>query len=330
MPPGATSSRAANGMLAGDETEAAQAPPPQELWFIGRMSQVADQMGLAADFLPDGEGFGEVPGCGGLVTDDVPGESFVPVPLEHTGVEARLFGGLASVAVKQRFSNPFDSKIEAVYVFPLPEDAAVSEFLMTIGERTIRGIIREREEAEQLYTQARAQGYVASLMTQERPNVFTQKVANIEPGKTIDVEVEYYHHIPYADGWYELSYPMVVGPRYNPPARPIEAGAAETGVGAVARGASGTSGQQTEVPYLASHERSGHDIALTVDLRPGVPIHQLECSTHEIVVERPDSNSAHVSLAAPRHDPEQGLRPALPRQRGSARRRLPGATLRRR
>src|SRR5438128_128324 len=85
--------------------------------------------------------------------------------------------------------KPYSSKIEAVYVFPLPHDAAVSEFVMTSGERRIRGIIRERKEAEALYNDAKRQGYVASLLTEERPNVFTQSVANIEPGKEILVNL---------------------------------------------------------------------------------------------------------------------------------------------
>ena len=113
--------------------------------------------------------------------------------------------------------NPFNVKIEAAYVFPLPEKAAVSEFVMTIGERRIRGILREREQAEAIYRQAREQGYRASLLTQHRPNIFEQKVANIEPGHAIDVNIRYFHTLAYRDGWYSFVFPTVVGPRYNPP-----------------------------------------------------------------------------------------------------------------
>ena len=140
----------------------------------------------------------------------------------------------------QQFRNPYESKIEAVYVFPLPQNAAINGFVMTVGERQIRGIIRERQEAERIYKAAKQQGYVASLLTQERPNVFTQKVANIEPGKRIDVEITYFHTLSYLDGWYEYTFPMVVAPRYNPAGTTL-------GVGAVARGLRGASGQRTEV-----------------------------------------------------------------------------------
>lgn len=140
----------------------------------------------------------------------------VPLPLEHTAVDAAVAGYIGTVQVRQRFGNPFDTKIEAVYVFPLPEKAAVSEFLMVIGDRTIRGILREKEEAEAIYRHARERGYRASLLVQRRPNIFEQKVANIEPGAAIDVDITYFHTLAYNDGWYSFVFPTVVGPRYNP------------------------------------------------------------------------------------------------------------------
>ncbi len=123
----------------------------------------------------------DTPGSGAMLAQIQ--EKKVPLPLKHTDVKGKVSGYIATVEVTQQFQNPFSEKIEAVYVFPLPENAAVNEFIMTIGERRIRGIIRERQEAEQIYQEASRQGYVASLLTQERPNIFTQSVANIEPGK---------------------------------------------------------------------------------------------------------------------------------------------------
>jgi Ca-activated chloride channel family protein len=197
------------------------------------------------------------------------------LPLKHTDVKGQISGYIATVDVTQKFHNPYDEKIEAVYVFPLPQNAAVNEFIMVIGKRRIRGIIRERKEAEEIYRQARSQGYVASLLTQERPNIFTQKVANIEPGKNIDVNIKYFNTLAYVDGWYEFVFPMVVGPRFNPPCY-------TDGVGAVARGKNGISGQKTEVQYLKPGERSGHDIAVTVDVDAGVTIEEVSCTSHVI------------------------------------------------
>ncbi|GMU82992.1 MAG: hypothetical protein AMXMBFR47_28630 [Planctomycetota bacterium] len=213
----------------------------------------------------------------------------IPVPLKHTDVHAAIAGYIATVDVTQQYHNPFNEKIEAVYVFPLPENAAVNEFVMTIGERKIRGIIREREEAQRVYTEAKAAGYVAALLTQERPNIFTQAVANIEPGHDIDINIKYFHTLAYDDGWYEFVFPMVVGPRFNPPG-------STTGVGAVARGSQGRSGQSTEVQYLAPGERSGHDIGLELAIDAGVSIENVRSVNHQIAITRPAESQAVVKL----------------------------------
>jgi Ca-activated chloride channel homolog len=213
----------------------------------------------------------------------------IPLPLQHTDVKARISIYIGSVTVTQQYHNPYDSKIEAVYVFPLPDDAAIRDFVMTIGERRIRGIIREREEAEKIYLEARRQGHVASLLTQERANIFTQKVANIEPGKRIDISITYFHTMRYQDGTFEFAFPMVVGTRYNP-------SGTTDGVGAVPAGQAGKSGQKTEVQYLPPDTLSSHDIALEVDLDAGLPIARLDSPTHVIDVQRPSESRAKVAL----------------------------------
>ncbi|MGB0582488.1 MAG: VIT domain-containing protein [Limisphaerales bacterium] len=130
----------------------------------------------------------DTPRCGALF-GFFGGKKMVPLPLKHTDVKATVEGYLATTKVTQEFGNPYSSKIEAVYVFPLPQDAAINEFVMTIGKRKIRGIIREKEEARKMYEAAKSQGYTAALLEQDRPNVFTQSVANIEPGKQIDITI---------------------------------------------------------------------------------------------------------------------------------------------
>ena len=212
---------------------------------------------------------------------------FIPLPLKHTAVDAAIKGYIGTVNVKQAYENPYDTKIEAVYVFPLPEKAAVSEFLMVIGDRTIRGILREKEEAEAIYREARRQGYRASLLVQRRPNVFEQKVANIEPGKAIDIDITYFHTLAYKDGWYSFVFPTVVGPRYNPPGHPDP-------VDAVPRG-DGSNGPGTTVEYLRPNERSGHDISINVRLDAGVDIEEVKAS-HGIDVSRDDERTAVVKL----------------------------------
>lgn len=244
--------------------QAAAAYGADELWIISRNTP---QSAPQSD--------GKEPGGGELRTTLEGQKVEVLLPLRHTDVKASVRGYIGTVDVQQQFHNPYNAKIEAVYVFPLPHNAAVNEFVMTIGDRHIRGIIRERQEAEQIYQQARSQGYVASLLTEERPNIFRQSVANIEPGKEIDVNIRYFQTLAYVDGWYEFVFPMVVGPRYNP-------SHITNGVGAVARGQGGTSGQSTEVQYLKPNERSGHDVGLHLDVDAGVGIEEFSCVTHKI------------------------------------------------
>lgn len=138
------------------------------------------------------------------------------LPLQATEVNARISGDLVTVSYLQHYANPYPDPIEARYVFPLPENAAVRDFLMVMGERRIRGVVRARAEAEELYREAKRQGHAASLLTQERPNVFTQTVANIAPGGAIDVSIHYLHALPFLDGWHELVVPLTVAPRFTP------------------------------------------------------------------------------------------------------------------
>ena len=258
----------------------------EELWVIAKPDGPPAAAEIAGQPMPGSGTLVAMPpgGSGGAG-----GQQLVPVPLKHTDVKAGIAGHVATVDVKQQFHNPYDGKIEAVYVFPLPANAAVNEFVMTVGQRKIRGIVREREEARRIYEQARGAGHVASLLAQERPNVFTQKVANIEPGKAIDIDVRYFHTLGYSDGWYEFVFPMVVGPRFNPPG-------ATAGVGSVGHGHPGASGQPAEVQYLRPEERSGHDVALVVNLNAGVEVEQIDSRNHKVHVERSGKARATVAL----------------------------------
>jgi Ca-activated chloride channel homolog len=285
-------SRAAPGALAqarfrlerdeaGQPGPLASVLPGEELWIIATPSTTTD---AAQD---------EGPGSGAMlarfVADPETSETRqVPLPLKHTDVRASIGGYISTVHVRQQFQNPFNEKIEAVYLFPLPSRSAVSEFLMIIGERRIRGILREKEEAEAIYNAARAQGYQASLLVQHRPNIFEQKVANIEPGKAIDVDIRYFHTLAYEDGWYSFVFPTVVGPRYNPP------GSSDPIV-PVPRGSLPVDAQ-TSVPYLRPDERSAHDLRIEIAIDAGVAIEELK-SSHEIVASRETPETASIQLA---------------------------------
>src|SRR3990172_4462695 len=150
-----------------------------------------------------------------LVKWNANGETFA-VPLLATDVEIRVSGMVARAAVRQRFRNPHADWYEGTYVFPLPENAAVDRLRMRIGDRLVEGESRERQAAKAAYERAKQSGQRATLLEQERPNIFTSSVANIGPGEEIEVELEYQQRLRYAQARYSLRFPMVVGPRSGP------------------------------------------------------------------------------------------------------------------
>ncbi|MFM7261366.1 MAG: VIT domain-containing protein, partial [bacterium] len=134
-------------------------------------------------------GIAQVPEGGALDALDEDGMTIGPCPLQKTDVAVEISGPFARTVVEQTYANPYTRTIEAVYTFPLSERAAVDRMTMIVrgpaGERTIEGEVKERSAARAIYEEARESGYVASLLEQERPNIFTQSVANIEPGATV-------------------------------------------------------------------------------------------------------------------------------------------------
>ena len=163
----------------------------------------------------------QVPEGGRLEAFDVDGNTVGPCPLQNTDVSAEVSGPIVSVSIAQRYANPYDMPIEAVYTFPMSNRGAVHRMTMTVvdpdgNERIVEGEVKERELARRIYEMARDAGYVASLLDQERPNIFTQSVANIAPGATVTVEIGYIEVIEARDGEYAFEFPTVVGPRYIP------------------------------------------------------------------------------------------------------------------
>ncbi|MEQ8766002.1 MAG: VIT domain-containing protein [Planctomycetota bacterium] len=231
-------------------------------------------------------------------------------PLEHTDVRAEISGFLAETRVRQTFGNPYSEVILAVYVFPLPTTAAINGFVMQIGERKIVGVVRPKEEAQRIYQEAKARGQTASLLTQERTNIFTQSVANIEPGGTVDVDITYFHPLDYSEGQYEYVFPMVVGPRYIPgsavvPEESVETASSNDEASPPGGGTSPDTDQVPDAsrvspPVLKDGERSGHDITLSITIDAGVLLGDVTSPTHDILVEPLGAERARIELA--RHD----------------------------
>jgi len=228
---------------------------------------------------------------GALQVVDSSGAPKAVCPLKHTDVKAQISGFLSRVTVTQEFENPFKEKIEAVYTFPLPQNAAVDDMTMLVGNRTVRGKILRREEAEAVYEAAKNRGQTASLLNQERPNIFTQSVANILPGEQIKITITYVETLQYEEGSYEFVFPMVVGPRYVPG----NATGAQ-GNGFAPDTDSVPDGSKITPAPAPPGMRAGHDISLDVTLDAGLPIDALNSKTHDVTVERPNDRSARITL----------------------------------
>jgi Ca-activated chloride channel homolog len=228
---------------------------------------------------------------GTLQVMDPSGTPKAACPLKHTDVKAQISGFLSRVTVTQEFENPFTEKIEAVYTFPLPQNAAVDDMTMLVGDKTVRGKILKREEAQAVYEAAKAGGQRASLLAQERPNIFTQSVANILPGEQIKITISYVETLKYEDGSYEFVFPMVVGPRYVPG---NATGAQSTGLSPDTDKVPDAS--RITPPPPPAGMRAGHDISVEVSLDAGLPIDALNSKTHQVIVERPNDRRARVTL----------------------------------
>ena len=208
-----------------------------------------------------------------LLFQDANGSYSTAAPLE-TDLRLSVAGVVARVRVAQRFRNTGTTYLEAVYVLPLPDDAAVDRLTMKIGERVIEGEIHEREQAERIYGEARAAGQRASLVRQTSANLFTTAVANIAPGEHIDITIEYLQTARYDAGEFSLRMPMTFTPRYGAPDTP-EGWSAVT---------SAVLPDSTTISEMAAGARSTprNDALVHAVLAPGMPLEWIGSRTHEL------------------------------------------------
>ncbi len=212
---------------------------------------------------------------GALHVVDKEGRDTGLCPLKNTFVRAEISGFLSRVTVTQTFQNPFNEAIEAVYTFPLPNDAAVDDMTITVGERVVKGRIMERKLAQEVYEKAKQEGKVAALLMQQRPNIFTQAVANITPGAEIKVVISYVETLKYADDGYEFRFPMTIAQRYIPSTVEPEDAARIS---------------------PESMARPGHTISLEMEIDAGVSIENIASNTHEIAVSQFSASRFAVKL----------------------------------
>ncbi|HTO13718.1 MAG TPA: marine proteobacterial sortase target protein [Candidatus Binatia bacterium] len=225
---------------------------------------------------------------GALMFRTAPDAAPTPAPVQSTDVEMRVTGPVVRATVRQTFTNPATEWAEGVYVFPLPETAAVDHLAMHVGDRIIEGRIQEKTAAKAVYEQARAQGQRAGLVEQERPNIFTTSVANIPPGAAIAVEIQYQQTVAYDAGRFHVRFPMVVGPRFIPPPAEDCGGNDEEGDGDAAR-----------ITPPVQHPKDGplNPVTLRITLDPGLPVTGIESPYHPIHVTPIGGEAYAIALA---------------------------------
>ena len=221
------------------------------------------------------------------------GEPWAEAPTLATEVSFRVAGVVARASVRQRFRNATDGWVEGVYVFPLPETAAVDHLLMRAGERTIEGQIREREQAKAEYQRAREDGRRTSLVEQERPNIFTTSVANLGPGEEIVVEIEFQQTLAFDEGEVRLRFPLVVGPRYVPGQEIVEG---IRGLGWSPDTNAVPDASRVTPPVLPPGEAPRNPVAIEVDLDAGFPVQSLRSRYHAVVTEEKGEGRYRVRL----------------------------------
>lgn len=205
-------------------------------------------------------------------------ESF---PLKATDVMVTIKGVIADVHVTQKYANEGDQPINASYVFPASTQASVHGLEMAIGDRVVRAKIKEREAAKQEFETAKSQGKSASLLDQQRPNVFTMSVSNIMPKDEVQISLHYTELLPPTEGVYEFVYPTVVGPRYS---NQSEEGAP-------------SHDRFVKSGYLPEGGVPQTEFSLNVELSAGMPIRYVQCPSHRINVIRDGESEARVALA---------------------------------
>lgn len=247
--------------------------------------------------------------------------ALAPAPKVETDVEIHVTGIVARTRVTQTFHNPGAAWVEGLYVFPLPENAALDRLRLRIGERVIEGQVREKEEARRAYTEAKREGRKAALVEQQRPNLFTNAVANIGPDEYVRVLIEYQQTLAYDNGEYRLRFPLAVTPRYEPAglAIPDEPKTAEPLRFAAATAESISDADPVLHPDYAPAGCGGvNPVAIAVTIDSGVPLAKVTSSYHEAWIEKESGTRTVLYLQKEQEEADRDFELVWAPQAGAA------------
>lgn len=211
------------------------------------------------------------------------------LPVKGLDVDATIDGLVAEVTVRQTYVNRYDQPLEATYIFPLPDRAAVSDFKMVVGGRVIDGVLKERGEARREYQQAIEQGHRASIVEEERPDTFTMRVGNVEPGEEVVIEFKVTGPLVFADGEATFRFPLVVAPRYIP-GKPLDGG--DVGDGTASDTDAVPDASRITPPTLLPGFPNPIALSIDVELAEGdLPVSNVRSSLHAITVDETDGRT---------------------------------------
>src|SRR6266481_10012008 len=214
-------------------------------------------------------------------------------------VDLTVSGPTIRARVTQMFRNSTQNWVEATYVYPLPPGGAVDTLKMVVGDRVVVGDIKERQQARVIYEQARQNGQKAALTEQERPNIFTNSVANIGPGETVLVQIEYQEPVHQSGNEFSLRVPMVVAPRYNPAPIVQSVEFRQNGGGWGVTSADPVPDRNRISPPVLDPAEHGpvNPTAITVRLQAGFPLGEVKSHHHQVKIDSPDDSTRVIRLA---------------------------------
>lgn len=208
----------------------------------------------------------EGPGIGALLARTPDG--VVMLPVLKLEVRLDVAGVMVHGTVEEEFSNSTDQVLEALYVLPLPDRAAVDSMEMLIGGRRIVAVVQEREEAQASFDRAREAGRKAALLAQTRPNLFTTAVTNINPGEQVSVHVTFVEELSVRGVEFEVSFPLTYTPRYAPAQRALSEDA-----------------QLMNSGFVRESGADAPRVTIVATIDEGLPLAGLESPSHTIVAE---------------------------------------------